>query len=398
MSLDQHKVAAARVWATARMPYLAHAVFAAQVKAVEGTGTISIDRGWTITADPEVLAGLDAVETGRLMLHLVSHALRDHAERAEAIGVEERGWWNRCGDAEINDDLRVVDAVPRSAPDQPGDLGCADNGLAEAYYGAPSSDEGEVESQDRPRSGRRWDCGSGADGENRDWERDPGLSKHQQELLQNRTAADVQEAAERDPGSVPQGLLRWAESLRTSRVDWRRVLAAEIRHAVASVSGNVDYTYRKPSRRGAAARPVLLPSLHRPLPLVAVVCDTSGSMHDDLLKRVLAEVDALLTRAGLRSAQLRVLAVDTQVHAVSTVTSARQVTLAGGGGTDMGAGLAAAMRLRPKPSLVVVLTDGYTQWPERPPKARVVVGVLTEAGGDPGPGPDWARTVVIEES
>ena len=333
-----------------------------------------------------MLDGIDAVEMGRLVLHLVSHALRDHAERAEAIGVEQRGWWNRCGDAEINDDLRVVDALPRSAPDLPADLGCADNGLAEAYYGAPE-----------PGTDRRWDCGSGCDGDSRDWEGDPGLSKHQQELLQNRTAADVQEAAERDPGSVPEGLLRWAEALRTSRVDWRRALAAEIRHTIASVSGNVDYTYRKPSRRGAAAHPVLLPSLHRPLPLVAVVCDTSGSMHDGLLQRALAEVEGLLTRAGLRSAQLRVLAVDTQVHVVSTVTSARQVTLAGGGGTDMGAGLEAAMRLRPRPSLVVVLTDGYTPWPERPPKAKVVVGILKEAGGEPGPGPDWARTIVIED-
>lgn len=387
MTLDQHKVAAARVWATARMPYLAHAVFAARVRAVEDTGTISIDQGWTITADPAVLGEIDAVETGRLMLHLVSHALRDHAERAAAIGVEHKGWWNRCGDAEINDDLRVVDAVPRSAPDRPADLGCADNGLAEAYYGAPETAQG-----------RRWDCGSGCDGESRDWEGDPGLSRHQQELLQNRTAADVQEAAERDPGSVPEGLLRWADALRTSRVDWRRALAAEIRHAVASVSGNVDYTYRKPSRRGAAAHPVILPSLHRPLPLVAVVCDTSGSMHDDLLARALAEVEALLTRAGLRSAQLRVLAVDTQVHAVSTVTSARQVTLAGGGGTDMGAGLEAAMRLRPRPSLVVVLTDGHTPWPRKAPKAKVVVGILKEGGGVPGPAPEWARTILIEDA
>lgn len=384
MSLERHKVAAARVWATARMPYLAHAVFAAEVRLVEGTGTVSVDDGWRITADPAVLAEIDAVELGRLVLHLVSHALREHGPRADAIDAEQRGWWNRCGDAEINDDLVVLDAVPRPAPDLPSALGGTDNALAESYYALP-------ETGPRP-----WDCGSGADGEPRDWEGDgQSLSPAQQQLLRSRTAADVQEAHERDPGCVPQGLVRWAEAVRRSRVDWRRVLAAEIRHAVASVSGNVDYTYRRPSRRGAAARPALLPSLHRPLPLVAVVCDTSGSMHDELLTRALAEVDGLLSRAGLRSAQLRVLAVDTTVHAVSAVTTAKQVVLAGGGGTDMGEGLRAAMALRPRPSLVVVLTDGFTPWPERPPPARVVVGLLSEPGAPPPAVPEWARAVVI---
>ena len=41
----------------------------------------------------------------------------------------------------------------------------------------------------------------------------------------------------------------------------------------------------------------------------------------------------------------------------------------------MGAGIAAAAALRPRPAVTVVLTDGYTPWPERAPKGiRVVVG------------------------
>lgn len=151
----------------------------------------------------------------------------------------------------------------------------------------------------------------------------------------------------------------------------------------------VEYSYRRPSRR--ALDDVILPTLQRPIPDVAIVVDTSGSMDDDLLGRALAEVEGVLKRAGLR--QVRVLAVDTDVHAVRNVTRASQIRLAGGGGTDMGAGIAAAAALRPRPSVVIVLTDGYTPWPDRAPAGmRVVVGLLA-GGWEP---PHWARTVLIE--
>ena len=58
------------------------------------------------------------------------------------------------------------------------------------------------------------------------------------------------------------------------------------------------------------------------------------------------------------------------------VSSARQVELVGGGGTDMGAGIAAADALRPRPAITVALTDGYTPWPDRAPKGMRVVLVL----------------------
>jgi hypothetical protein len=49
---------------------------------------------------------------------------------------------------------------------------------------------------------------------------------------------------------------------------------------------------------------------------------------------------------------------------------------------------------------VIVLTDGFTPWPERPPPGiRVIVGLLSEGmrthGWEP---PEWARTVVIEDN
>jgi predicted metal-dependent peptidase len=76
------------------------------------------------------------------------------------------------------------------------------------------------------------------------------------------------------------------------------------------------------------------------------------------------------------------------------------VQLAGGGGTDMGSGIESAAALRPRPSVVIVLTDGYTPWPDQPPPGiRVIVGLLTEGMRPPGwAPPEWAQTVVIENT
>jgi predicted metal-dependent peptidase len=112
-----------------------------------------------------------------------------------------------------------------------------------------------------------------------------------------------------------------------------------------------------------------------------------------MLEQVLGEVAGLLTSLGIARDRLHVVCCDARAHAPQRVLNARDVTLLGGGGTDMRAGLAAAGELRPSPDLVIVLTDGQTPWPERPPgRARVVVGLLDAAGSVP----DWARSVTIE--
>lgn len=389
--LDAHKLAAARLWATVRVPYLASGIFACTTRGEPGSGTIAIDRTWQLHADPEIVAQLEVEQLGRLLVHLTAHLIRDHARRAQRLGVAEddaRARWNRCSDAEINDDLLQDDLVPHVARDLPSHLECEPGRLAEVYY-------------ENARDGRRrWDCGSGADGCERPGDGHGAVNPQQAELLRLGVAAEIQRCHGREPGSVPGGWLRWAESVLPSRIDWRRVLAAEVRSAVAAVAGKVDYSYRRPSRRAHLNRKIVLPTLRRPIPDVAIVCDTSGSMHERLLARALAEIEAVLTRAGLREGQVRVLAVDTAVHAVRRVSRAAQVQLAGGGGTDMGSGIYGAADLRPRPSLVIVLTDGFTPWPDQPPPGiRVVVGLLTEGFRVPGwAPPEWARTVVIEDS
>ena len=389
-------LAAARVWAASKFPYLASGVFGALVIPEAGSGTVSVDESWRMRADPELTAGWTAAQLGSVLIHHVCHLLRTHGERAQGAGVrpDEAADWVRAADAEINDDLVPAGLNLPGRPVLPRDLRADDGLLAEQYFDAirrvdrPSGGAG---ADNQARSGPWLDCGSGADGIPRPGQGTGGLLRWQAELLQRQVAQDVMAHAKL-PGTVPAGLLRWAEEVLTPTVNWRAVLAAELRRAVAEVSGAVDYSYRRPSRRSAVAGPVVLPALRRPVPEVAVVCDTSGSMTEDLLAMVLAEVEGLLRALGL-ARQVRVLACDAAVAPVQRVSSARQVELIGGGGTDMGAGIGAAAALRPRPAVTVVLTDGYTPWPAVAPKGmRVVVGLLGEAAPD---APPWARAVRV---
>jgi predicted metal-dependent peptidase len=381
--LERSNLAAARLWAATRFPYLATGVFGAAVIPDPGSGTVSVDDGWRMHADPELTASWTPAEFGSVLVHHVCHLLRTHSERAMATGVgpDDSQIWVRAADAEINDDLVPAGLDLPGNPILPRDLGAVDGLLAEQYFVAGSTDRSDV-----------WlDCGSGADGQPRDCDGPGGLPAWQAELLRRQVAQDVMSHA-KQPGSVPAGLLRWAEQVLTPKVNWRRVLAAELRRSVSMVSGAVDYTYRRPSRRSSVAGDVVLPALRRPVPEVAVVCDTSGSMSDELLSMALAEVEGLLRSLGL-ARQLRVLACDSAVGPAQRVTSARQVSLVGGGGTNMGAGIAAAAALRPRPAVCVVLTDGFTPWPAAAPKGmRVVVGLL---GSGAPVAPSWARAVIV---
>jgi predicted metal-dependent peptidase len=369
-------------------------LFGAEVVAAAGSGTVSVDEGWRMHADPDLTAGWTAGQLGSVLVHHVCHLLREHGPRAHAlqVGPADSRAWVRAADAEINDDLIPAGLDLPGKPVMPRDFGAKDGLLAEQYFAAGTTGRSDQEETDGETAGQWLDCGSGADGQPRPDDKAPNLPGWQAELLRRQVAQDVVAHA-KQAGTVPGGLLRWAQEVLQPTVNWRVLLAAELRRAVAGVSGAVDYSYRRPSRRAPVAGDVVLPALRRPVPEVAVVCDTSASMTEDLLAAALAEVDGVLRALGM-ARQVRVLACDTAVAAAQRVSTARQVQLTGGGGTDMATGIAAAAALRPRPAVTVVLTDGYTPWPPQAPKGtRVVVGLL---GLDAPPAPQWARSVRVE--
>lgn len=391
------EIQAARLKLAKTHPYLASALWAMVPVAKPGLQTMAVDMFWRLYFDPEVVNRWSVEEIAGVLYHEVQHLLRNHPER---LKNEDRILGNIAKDAEINDDL-LAEGIPLpGTPVTPQGLGLPENLLAEEYYEKLLEKRQHPGSQSNfsdipsPGMGR---CGSCATGTPEPWEDappnqgDPGVSPAEAELIRREVARQILNHS-RSQGNVPGYWKRWAEEKLQPKVNWRKQLASCIRYAIADIAGASDYSYKKPSRRQRAD--IVLPSLRQPVPNIAVVVDTSGSISDQMLAEALAEVKGILKALGYREG-IQVLSVDSAVHTCQKVYKAEQVKLAGGGGTNMGAGIKRIEKLKPRPQVCVVITDGYTPWPDNKPAGMKVIVVLTDSNGS---SPDWAKTVKIAGS
>ncbi|GAA0901652.1 vWA domain-containing protein [Streptomyces thermoalcalitolerans] len=385
--LDMTKLLAARYRAASDRPYLASALYALTVVACREVPTMGVDRHWRCYVSPAFVDATPVEELAGVWVHEVAHLLRDHHGRADRLPAAEQRDWHRVNvaqDCEINDDLLADGLRLPDGRAEPRLFGLSSGQLFEAYL------------EQLPPQVRGHDCGSGAHGRPVPWEL-PGtagparLSEVEAQALRRHTA-EAMRAHQRARGTLPAGWQRWAEEVLEPTVDWRQALTGAVREAAAWAGGAVDYTYRRPSRRTPALRGVVLPSLRRPLPRVAIVIDTSGSMGEAELAAALGEVTGVLREVGIQGNRVTVLACDADVHAVSRVTTTEQISLAGGGGTDMRVGIDAALAARDRPSIVVVLTDGFTPWPDEIPSCRLIAALI---GPDAPQPPSWVETVRI---
>ncbi len=414
LGVEQRSIwAAARVWAAHQVPYMASALLALDPVVVDQSedppeqrldlSALPVDERWHVYLDVDVLGSMDVPTVGFWLVHQVSHLLRDHAQRSPVRDPERtlgpavhrtKGQrnWNLAADAEINDDLVAGDAVKPAAAVTPSALGLPDALTAEEYWAALGGPEQGDAAPELNGQTEGCDCGSGCDGAERPWDSTaPGVGRTGRKLLERDVAQRIREH-QRRYGNTPAGWQRWADDVLEPTVSWQRLLASAVRRGVADVAGRVDYSYRKPSRRSSVVPNVVLPSLRQPLPKVAMVLDTSGSMNDQMLAQSLAEVEGVLRGLGVGRRHLRIVCCDAEAFEAQKVMKARDVELLGGGGTNMGAGLEKAAELRPRPDLIIVLTDGYTPWPSAPPpRVKVIVGLM-----DPmGVVPDWAKAIAI---
>ena len=287
--------------------------------------------------------------------------------------------------------------------DDPADAGDS-GGDAESDPGSKEPTDSDVPGdggQDLPEGGDGGqglpEGGSAGDGVPRPWElgepengKEGGIQPHEAEQM----LRDMANRA-RSAGTTPGNMKSYVKGILEPKLDPKKLLAGAIRAKTDSIiSGDGDkYSYRRPARRQRTDG-VLRPKPYQRVPSIAIVIDTSGSMNMKDLSMSLGMVSKVLSGLNLRSG-VRVIAGDTEIHSDLTVSDVSKIDLSGGGGTDMGDLLVDIDQIKKnKPDLVLVCTDGYTDWPRRK-TSFTVIACITQS--DPSGVPDWIKVVPLNE-
>ncbi|GAB6898440.1 vWA domain-containing protein [Kineosporia succinea] len=408
--LDERKLLAGRLRAVQAHPYLAGALYAMTIVPSDQVLTMAVDRYWRCYVAPGFVAACDVGQLAGAWLHEVAHLLRDHHARADRL------WENLDGDVRL-DPERVererfrmnvaMDLEINDAPPEGEGVRFPDDVLLPEQFDLPAGRlfEEYLRSIPVPHGRFSWrDCGSGARGGDAPWDLGPDgawpLVGAAAEVIRIRVAEQIRG----HPGRTPGSWNRWAQDVGRPTQDWRRLLSAAVRGSLGVSGGIGDHTFRRPGRRSAAlGGKVVMPAFTRRSPEVAVVIDTSGSVADRELGVALAETAGVIEAVG--GAPVTVYSCDAAVRTAERVSSVHRIRLAGGGGTDLRRGVQRALTGRPRPDVLVLLTDGGTGWPASSPGIPVVVGLF---GPEPEPEideerewypsrrpPAWARTVRI---
>lgn len=208
-----------------------------------------------------------------------------------------------------------------------------------------------------------------------------GRSEVEQHRIRKQVAEAIQQEAAKGRGNIPAGWVRWADTMiKPPQIPWQQKLAKVMRTFVAYRAGAVDRKYQFPSRRQAGigygpGKPTLA-GLRAPVPNVAILADTSGSMGQAEGEAVVNESTGILKATG---ADVTFIACDAAVHSFAKVRTPAELVkqIKGGGGTDFRPAFDAVDKIkRNRPEVVVFITDGGGPAPALPPAGMRVIWVL----------------------
>jgi len=435
-----------RAYCAERLPWFAPIIFSCKIQQTEKVPVAAIDQNLNIYFNPKAVEAISKscrdekdtlAQLGFLWIHEVSHILREHADRAKDLGVRP-DVWNQAADLEINDSKWEGLKAPEVFPGEfPKNYKFPEGKIAEEYYdllgggepdddgnkmipnssndnsegedGNESSSQGDGDSDDDSNDGQggnsgQHDEGSGVHGQSRPWEvgGEEGQSLDDMEVEQIRRSVANEMKSSHSRGDIPGGWGRWIDDKLEPKIDWRKKLRHRMSIAIATgVGSRIDFSYARPSRRQSIYQPIIPPSLAGDRSArVTVVVDTSGSMGAGLLAQCVAEVCNILDAFQV---PVTVIPCDAQAYDPIEIANksdyAKLQKLPGGGGTDMIVGIDAALKLKPKPDTVLVLTDGETPYPSKLYKTPVMFGVFQfDRRRKPPhpPNPPWRDDLVVD--
>ena len=313
------------------------------------TPTMATD-GDTIYYSDKFVDSITDKQLVGVFLHEIFHIIYMHCGRVRMSGRETQRWGvaiDLVVNTEIVDDIKTYELPP--------------GGLYDKDFHGLTAEEAYDKLKDYPKLMSMF-----------------GFDLHMMlvvapEEVKERILLSHSAITEKDRGNLPAEIQRLIKELKQAKVKWERLL----HRYVGSVISKNDYDFSYPNRR-FAADDIYLPSLRSPtIGDIVFACDTSGSMDEDQLKQILAEMAKLSYLIN----KITVMSCDAKVHeVVPTYTISdiiNKVKFLGGGGTDFGPVFDKIAEMNMAPELLIFATDTMGGFPDKKPRYPVLwVSVL----------------------
>lgn len=313
--------------------------------------------------NPDFLDLLTVEDTMAVMCHEIGHDSLLHSLR---LGMRDPEQWNIAGDHAIN--LVLEDQGMKAPKAMPGGW------LADQQYKSWSADRIYDDLKRKGKGGGRKPGQPKQNGKNgKPGPHQPGKDGLHGDILPSPTAKDpaAQAKAEqrakqkvasaanmaRMAGKLHGELARMVDEFLETKVDWTDVLRDKMLQVVKERDNWARRNRRfskfyLPTRRSLKMGPMIF------------IPDTSGSMWGDDMEKICSEMAHCAAQTQPES--IRVIWADTKVAGEQEFTadefSFAALEPKGGGGTDMRVPLAYVEN--DDPLVVVLMTDGYTPWPD----------------------------------
>jgi predicted metal-dependent peptidase len=322
--------------------FFASILFKHPLVARDDIPTAAVDKRGTVYYNPKWIESLPVPEIIGVLAHECMHWAGDHFTRKRARDMKK---WNYATDAVINDTLKQANIqLPKDCVDMPG-----------SWEKTPETVYDEL--PDNPGGGQ----GQGQGGMGEDMLDEGELSDAEVEEIKARVRQEVAEAknAAKMRGQLPTSLEKWADSIINVKTPWFEILE---RYMTNFVKG--ERTWSRPNRRFIAQN-VYLPAIGKSVRMgpIAFLDDVSGSVSQPEQAHFGGHFKRIAEQC--QPEQVDIYYCDAAVGRHDTFENPDDVEFVfmSGGGTDMVEGLIEIAKQEPPPEVVVVLTDGYTNWP-----------------------------------
>ncbi len=429
----------ARAYVKFQAPYLASTLFGLIPMPMPGLlalagGPIAVTERLVLYYEPDWVEQEEVIVLATGLAHECLHVQLNHVIRGKSYPDKKR--FNRAGDLFINGIMRDVKRVKKSkdgssAPANepvwkfpewalmPEQYGFAVGLTADEYYRLLEEFEKAGKTPKEPGSSPGGAGGGGGEGpgimqgccggvagnplskelENK-YNHEKGRSESDVVSIAKATAKAIDSymKSSEGRGTMPGN---WSELVKISEkefeVPWRQKLAKVLRHALGAIrAGGLDYSIRRPSRR-SYLRGIILPGLIGYEPNVWFIVDSSGSMGSEQLADASKICADVLKQTGVAEAWWMEADIEHKREPLRiAVRDLVSMEIRGRGGTDFRPAINYVASKRPKPHVVIYITDGEGPAPRMPPPGIHFIWVIVPSSWAKIPA-RWGDMVILTD-